>query len=258
VRMELPYEWPNNKLAIIGSDDSWGRSMMMNFIEFAEADGYEVVIDEIVPYWTTEWGPILTEVRATEPAWLIFEVPSTPDLISFFRQFMLDPTPTIIDYGWSLNPVSFMKEMGTEADGIMGSPGGLIPYPPPTPEVAAWLERYLSLYGSASGATISAAVADQTYASTMMWAEAVRQVGDPADHVAIVQWMKDTPYRPMPGMRLFDFVEPNILLEKDWMSMPLVQVQDGQYRSVIDVNLGGPYVDYQGKTYPFQVPSWIE
>jgi len=257
ILMELPYEWPNNKIAYIGEDGSWGRGVGNYTAECAEADGWEVVVSEIVPYGTTEWAPILTKVRATEPALLMFEVPSTPELISFFRQFMLAPTPTILDYGWSMNPVSFMREMGEEVDGLLGEPGAMLTYPPPTPETADWLERYLDKYGSASGKTTSAAVADVSYTATMMWAEAVRQVGDPADHGAVVQWLKDNPYEVMPGLRAYDFVDPNILLEADW-PLPVVQVQNGQYANLYHPVFGSPYVDYQGVSYEFQLPPWIE
>lgn len=257
IMMKLPYKWPNKKVALIGEDGSWGRGVVSAITERAEADGWKVVVSEIVAYGTRDWAPILTKVRATKPALLIFEVPSTPELISFFRQFMQNPTPTILDYGWSLNPVSFMKEMGAEVDGLIGEPGGMLTYPPPTTETAQWLKRYVAKYGSASGDTLSAAVADVSYTATMMWAEAVRKVGDPADHKAVVQWLKDNPYKVMPGLRVYDFVEPNILLEKDY-PLPVIQIQNGQYANLYHPAYKNPYVDYQGKVYKFQVPAWIK
>ena len=264
--MSLPYEWPNKKLALIGEDGSWGRGVNKGITEEAEADGWEVVVSEIVPYGTVEWGPILTKVRATEPALLYFEVPSAPEAISFFRQFIMDPTPTVIDYGWTLSVVAFMREMGEEANGLLGEPGGWIPLPPPTPEAAEFVERVLAKYGPVMGEVISAATADVTYTEVMMWAEAVRQVGDPSDHEAIVQWIKDTPYQAMPGMRTFDFVEPNILLEADYQ-LSEAQVQNGQFYTLLHKKFGEPidgnpyfkkYVDYQDKSYEFQIPPWIE
>lgn len=255
--MNLPYEWPNKKLALIGADDSWGRGVVDTMTELGEEQGWEVVVSEIVPYGTTEWGPILAKIRATEPALLVYEVPSATDEITFFRQFMLDPTPTIIDYGWSMSVVGFMREMGEEANGLLGMPGGFIALPPPTPEVADWVERYMEKYGSVSGDCINTGCADVTYTSTMMWAEAVRQVGDPTNYDAIIQWIKDTPYQAMPGMRVYDFVEPNILLEEQHQQ-GCAQVQDGQFYVLYHIVYGDPYVDYQGKSYSFQVPPWME
>ena len=250
--VKLPYEYPNNKVAIIGGDDDYCRGVVEGFREEAEADGWEVVMFEIVPYGTMEWGPILTKVRAEEPALLHIEIVSPPDVAAFFRQFMHEPTPTILDYGWSLPPAGFMAEMGEEADGILGVTGCFLAYPPPTQEVADWVERYETKFGvpPIGGSNLP-------YEYFMMWAEAVRQVGDPTDYAAIVEWLKTNTFQAMPGMRVVDFDERNSTSELDW-PMTYVQVQNGEWFTLSHDVYGDPYVDYQGKSYEFLVPRWIE
>lgn len=251
--MDIPYEYPNNKIAVIGADDDYSRGVAEAYRDYAAADGWDVVMMEIVPYGTAEWGPILAKVRANEPALLHIEIPSPPEVISFFRQFMLDPTPTILSYGWSLPPAGFMSAMGEEANGLLGNTGGYVGWPPPTQEVADWVARFEAKFDGAR----PRGGPDNTYDITMMWAEAVRQVGDPSDYDAIVQWLQNNTFQAMPGFRVIDYDERNTAPEQNH-PLAQAQVQDGEWFTLSHNVYGDPYVDYQGKSYEFQVPSWIE
>ena len=95
------------------------------------------------------------------------------------------------------------------------------------------------------------------YEAFMMWAEAVRQVGDPTDYDAIVQWMEDNSYQAMPGMRVLEFDERHTTSEQNH-PITHVQVQNGEWHMLFHKVFGDPYVDYQGKSYEFQVPPWIK
>ncbi len=66
-----------------------------------EEEGWEIVMDEVVPYGTTEWGALLTKIRALDPAIIGVEIISIPELVTFFRQFMEEPTNSLIylNYG---------------------------------------------------------------------------------------------------------------------------------------------------------------
>lgn len=95
------------------------------------------------------------------------------------------------------------------------------------------------------------------YNSFMMWAEAVRQVGDPAEHDAIVQWLKDTPFQSMPGMRTINFDERHVIPYAEFPDV-WAQVQGGKFYTLYHKVYGNPYVDYEGNSYEFQIPSWLE
>ena len=45
--------------------------------------------------------------------------------------------------------------------------------------------------------------------------------------------------------------------EDDW-ALAHGQMQDGEFRCLFHEQWGTPYVDYQGKSYPFIIPRWIE
>jgi hypothetical protein len=59
------YKYPNKKIAIIHGDLEWDLLYTDAVAEFAKNDGWEVVVNETVPYGTTDWGPILLKIRDT-------------------------------------------------------------------------------------------------------------------------------------------------------------------------------------------------
>ena len=251
--MELPYEFPNNKVALIGTDDAWGTGVVEGIRDLALANGWEVPIYEIVPYGTVEWGTILTKVREENPSWLHLEVVSPPDIIAFFNQFMEDPTPTILNYGYSMSPPDFMLQMGSKADGIVGWAGGYVGFPPPTQEVADWFAAFELKSGN-----LPSAGAPWMYESFMMWAEAVRQVGDPTEYDDIVDWIENNKFQAMPGFRTLNLsVENRHTTPHAEFAGVWAQVQGGEFKTLYHHVYGNPYVDYEGNSYEFQIPSWI-
>ena len=95
------------------------------------------------------------------------------------------------------------------------------------------------------------------YNSFMMWAEAVRQVGDPTDYDAVVSWLQNNSFESMPGMRVIDFDERQVPTHAEW-PVVYVQIQNGEWFTLSHKVYGDPYVDYQGNSYEFQIPPWIE
>jgi len=249
--VNIPYEFPNNKLALIGTDDAWGAGVVEGIKDIAETTGWEIPIHETVPYGTVEWKTILAKVRKEEPAALHIEVASPPDVIAFFHQFMEQPTNTILSYGYSMSSPDFMSAMGAEADGIMGATGGYIAFPPSTPEIADWFDRFEFKFGNKPSAG-----APWMYNSFMMWAEAVQQVGDPTEYDAIVEWLENNTFQSMPGMRTLDFDERHCTPMSQHHAVS-AQIQGGQYYTLSHHVFGDPYVDYQGNSCSFQIPPWI-
>lgn len=253
--VNLPYEYPNNKVALISSDDYWGTGVIEGIRDLAEANGWEVAVYEVVPYGTVEWGTILAKIQAAEPAWLHIEIVSAPEVVSFYNQFTaLDDIPqTLLCYGYSLGPPDVMQTMGTDADGIVGWAGGYFGFPPATPETAEWLDRFMYKFGNPPSAG-----APWMYNSTMMWAEAVRQVGDPTEYDAIVDWIENNKFQAMPGFRTLNLsVENRHVTPHAEFAGVYVQVQGGEFYTLYHNVYGDPYVDYEGNSYDFQIPWWI-
>jgi branched-chain amino acid transport system substrate-binding protein len=246
VMAQLPYEYPNKNVAVIVADDSWGRETAAGLKQGAEEKGWTIALEEVVPYGTREWGPILTKIRALKPAWIHVEIVSPADVITFFRQFMKDPTPSLINFGYSMSPPEFIETLGKEADGIIGESITAMPVPEgPTPEANAWLKSFREIYG-ADPAAGSYAV----YVGVKMWAKAVAAGGDVKDYKAINKYIAETPYQSIAGIEI-NFDQDNKIPITSW-PLSHMQVQDGKLVTIY-TGAGNPYLDYK-----FIVPAWIK
>ena len=58
----LPYNWPNKKIVIINTDDSWGLEVKDTLVENFKKIGWKIAKQETVPYGTNEWGVILSRL----------------------------------------------------------------------------------------------------------------------------------------------------------------------------------------------------
>jgi ABC-type branched-subunit amino acid transport system substrate-binding protein len=202
-----------------------------------------------VPYGTREWGPILTKIRAIKPAWIHLEIVSSPDLITFFHQFMKAPTHSLINFGYGLTLPDFLPNLGQEANGLIGQTI-TIPDPAPTPESEAWVKEFQNRYNAPPAAGSFA-----VYTGVMIWAEAVKKVGKVDDYAAINDYVANHKFRTLEGREVWfdkDHKIPNTVWPVNW-----VQIQDGKMRTLFltgkELKEMVPYKDFK-----FQTPPWIK
>lgn len=243
--VSLPYDYPEKTLAIVTSDDSWGLEIAAGLKKRAEELGWEVVVDETVPYGTREWRPILSRIREEEPGWIHFEMVSTPDMATFLNQFLNEPTQSLINFGYGGSVPDLAAELGEAGEGAMGFAVGMPTPVGPNEETNAWIERFKDNYGE-SPAPSSFAV----YSGVMWWAEAVEAVGDPNDFEAINEYLNETPYETLVGTT-WRFNEDNHTLIEDTEQSHL-QLQDGRMVTT-HTPAGEPYLDYE-----WRLPAWID
>jgi len=234
----------NKKIAVISTDDSWGLEIAKGIKKAAKEFGWKIALEEVVPYGTREWGPILTKIRAIKPAWIHLEIVSAPDLITFFRQFMKKPTNSLINMGYGMTLPDFISNLGAEGDGIMGETI-TIPDPPLTSESGAWVEKFQKLYDAPP-----AAGSFCVYTGVMMWAAAVKAVGDPGKHTAINQYLATHKYKTLEGHEIYFNKDHYISLEV-WPPNHM-QVQNGKLVTLY-LPAGNPHPPNK-----FIKPPWVK
>ncbi|MCG8684534.1 MAG: ABC transporter substrate-binding protein [Desulfobacterales bacterium] len=243
----LPYEWPNKKIVIINTDDSWGLGISDTLIKNYEKIGWKIAKRETVPYGTTEWGVILSQIRRIKPALIHFEIASGQENISFFQQFLKRPTNSIVSLGWGITPREVVNVLGTKADGLVGQmPSGLAGPKAPNAEGQAWLDKWHKLYGYQvpAGAFI-------TYTAVKAWANAVTKVGDAYDFKAVNTYLKENGYKGILGQLEWD--KDNVLQLQKGSPVVHYQVQGGELQAI--------YTDPSMEPYPgseFIKPRWIK
>lgn len=243
----LPYDYPNKKIVIINTDDAWGMEVGDTLSKRFTKIGWKVAKRETVPYGTNEWGPILTKIRRINPAIIHIEIPSSQEVITFFRQFIKQPTDSILSYGWSITPLEVLTTLGKDADGIVGEmPAGMPAPKAPNAKSQAWVDQYMNIYKHPvpAGSWIA-------YTSVMAWAEAVKAVGDEYDFKAVNKHLKDVGYDGLQGKMKFG--ENNTLHAQPAAPIVHYQVQDGKLVALFTDPPLKPYGEYK-----FQVPRWIK
>ncbi|MCH7820782.1 MAG: ABC transporter substrate-binding protein [Proteobacteria bacterium] len=244
--MALPYEYPNKNVVIINTDDAWGVEIANALVDDFEKHGWNVAMHETVPFGTREWGSILTQIRRIKPSLIHVEIPSSMEVITFFRQFIRRPSNSIVSYGWSITPREVVDILGVSADGIIGEMPASIPIPEaPNPQAQAWLNRYFELYGHQVPAGSFA-----TYTGVMAWADAVRNVGDAYDFEAVNKHLIEVGYEGLLGRITWD--DEHVLRIQPSAPVSHYQVQGGELVTIFTDPPITPYKDYR-----FIVPRWI-
>ena len=243
----LPYDYPNKKIVIINTDDAWGMEVGDTLSKRFTKIGWKVAKRETVPYGTNEWGPILTKIRRINPAIIHIEIPSSQEVITFFRQFIKQPTNSILSYGWSITPLEVLKALGKDADGIVSEmPAGMPAPKAPNAKSQAWVDQYMNIYKHPvpAGSWIA-------YTSVMAWADAVKAVGDEYDFKAVNKHLKEAGYDGLQGKMKFG--KNNTLHAQPAAPIVHYQVQDGKLVALFTDPPLKPYGEYK-----FQVPRWIK
>ncbi len=244
--ISLPYEYPNKKIAIIVTDDSWGTETGEAMKIRAEEKGWEVAMYEVVPYGVREWGSLLTKIRNIKPAWIHLEIVSPPDVTTFFDQFMESPTQSLINFGYGVMPPDLVKTIGPKAGGILGDVVCVMPLPQgPNPEANAWLEKFRAKYGNDP-----LAAGYLSYVSLKMWAQAVREVGDVKDYDAINAALAKMTYTGVEGYTWTFDEDHKIPVSKNTPHLTM-QIQDGR---LVTIYAG----DTKYQQNSFQIPGWIK
>ena len=247
VLMALPYTYPNMKVVIINTDDSWGVEVGDTLEANFKETGWKVAKRETVPYGTNEWGTILTRIRRIKPALIHIEIPSAQENITFFRQFIKKPTNSIVSLGWGITPREVVQNLGESADGIVGEmPTGLPGPKAPNPAGQAWIDKFVSLYHHQIPAGSWA-----TYTAVMAWTDAAKAVGDAYNFKAVNAYLRKNGYLGHQGLIKWD--KDNVLRAQEAAPIVHYQVQGGELQAI--------YTDPPIKPYgnaKFITPRWIK
>jgi branched-chain amino acid transport system substrate-binding protein len=240
---EIPYECPNHKAAVIYVDYEYNIVSADTFKEEVAKKGWEIVVDEMVPWGVKDWGPILSKIRATEPSIILFANLIPVDGVTFLHQFLEDPTDSIIYMTYFPAIPEFRELAGEAANGVCWITAmGILP----TPEAEAWGERYKQRFGKEPAIFGSAGPYDALH----MWAAAVERTGDVEDYDAVCAAIRDPDhlYTGLCGTYKFDPEEQYALGGEALVPPTFYQIQNMKHVLIWPTKFA------QGE---FEVPPWI-
>jgi branched-chain amino acid transport system substrate-binding protein len=194
---------PNRKIAIITGPLTYSINIAQAIRDTAKKYDLEVSLYETVQAPTTEWGPVLTKLRADPPALIAVTHFFPQDQAQFMLQFITNPTNSLIymQYGASLG--IFRDIAGDASEGVLYATNlGVL-----EDEMGnAFTKKYLDAYGD-NASPLSGA---QTYTALYMYSIAAALAGgagkayEADQNSKIADRMRSLIYRSVFGCVHFD------------------------------------------------------
>ncbi len=238
------YEYPNQKVAILGGDTNYDMNIKAGIKESAEAGGWEVVLNDTYVYGNTEFGAQLTKIRAENPA-IIFAVTTSLDTaVAFTNQFFENPTDSLLFVQFVPSSPEYKQLLGDKCNGVMWCTCvNVLP-----DQKEAWDAKYTELYSAEPG-TYSYISYDMVY----VWKQAVEAVGSVDDYAAINAYIEASAEHPFAGLCGNYAINPDRhdgMSSLDTVPMHMFQIQDGK-----DALL---YMSDKTMDGQFQTPWWLQ
>jgi branched-chain amino acid transport system substrate-binding protein len=214
------WTYPNHKIAILAGNFAWDLKFCQGIKAEALAKGWQVALYEVFPYGTTEWGPILTKIRAANPSIIAISDLTPADEKTFLDQFATQPTQSLIDAGYAMSIQGFPQLVGANGTGVFGDATNSI-----LPNAAGndFKTRFAAKFGHPPGLSIVGTV----YDGLMLWAKAAAKAGNPDNYNAVAQAMHSLNYVGLNGNYTFDQWN-NVPATDQGLPMFYFQIQNGK------------------------------
>lgn len=227
--MALGHTFPTKKLAIVHGPYEWESGLTQAMAEKAKAAGWEVVLQEEIAYESVQWPSILSKIRGAAPSLIHVEVLDPSLTNTFIQQYRENPVKgALINAGYAASIPAF-GEVVAEG-GVDGVVGMTLSAQLPGADGDAFVEKWKAAYGETPPWSIAAVLYDGMF----MWAEAVKQVGNAQDHVAINKAIMGLNYKGLTGVLALN---ERFMIPTNDQTQPsfLLQAQD---KKLVPVRLG--------------------
>ena len=238
----------NNTIAIINANNSYSAGLTKALRGILDKTKWKIGLVEEMIVPLTEWGPTLAKIRQDPPAVIWVTDYFAGDLAAFTKQFVLDPTPSLLHEQYGPSVPEFLDLAGSAANGVMWARTIAIIQ---DARGKAFQQRYRDKFKEEPGFSQGGA----TYDATHIWWQAAAMAGGADDHKKVAAMTRRLTWRGLCGARAFDpedqTARPYPHYTKDaGLGMPVLyfQIQDKKH-VVVDPS---PY-----NTGEFQLPPWF-
>lgn len=236
---------PNNKVAIIASDNPYSKGIADGMVESFTAAGWEVTENDLLPFGEiNDWRAFLAKIRANPPAVLINTDYVSANAATFMTQFMEDPTNSLVFIQYAPSVPEFLELTKENSSGVVYNLLGGVLNTPTNPRAAEVLEKYKVKFGNEPG-TYGPAL----YEQVLIYADALGKVGDPTKRAEIGAEIGKTEKQTAMGKIKFDPKTHLSVQSNDGVPIQFYQIRDGErFLFYPDVYATGD----------FEQPSWMQ
>jgi branched-chain amino acid transport system substrate-binding protein len=246
VGSQMGWKAPNKKIAIIKVDYAYNIMPADKFAEISKKDGYEIVVNEIVPFGMADWGPILSKIESKDPAYVTFWHLDPTDAARFIKQFSEyfgdDGLNALVYMQYTPSVPEFIHLAGKAAEGVIWV-GGSFGF---GDKYKDYKKRWMKKFKSEPAGLYAEATRD----AFDIWAAAVEKAGCYDCYKKIADNIRSSQYQGLCANYIFDPRDQSIIQSDDTMPLVWFQIQDGK-----NVRMR-PARYNEGKAY--RMPSWIK
>jgi branched-chain amino acid transport system substrate-binding protein len=198
-RVESTGAWkpPNHNVAIINANNSYSAGLTKEFNRQIQGTHWRIGLIEEVVAPNQEWGPTLAKIRRDIPGviWVTDYFPS--DDASFMKQFVQDPTPSLIHMQYGPSVPEFLDLAQEAGNGVLwASVIAIIQDELGKRFTTEYQNRFKQRPGFSQGGA--------TYDSTLIYATAAALAGGPEDRRKVAEVTRSLIFRGVTGGRRFD------------------------------------------------------
>lgn len=214
---------PNNKIAIIKVDYSYNVLAADKFAELAKQQGYEIVVDEITQFGVVEWGPILSKIEETQPAYVTFWNLDPADAarftIQFNDRFGESGLNALFYMQYTPNIPEFLELAGPAAEGLIFS----VSVNPVGPDIGAYAQRWQAKFNQPPKSVYAYLVRD----AFDIWVQAVEKAGCVDCYDKVIQNIREIQFSGNGGLYQFNPTDQQALWGDDYLPTLWYQIQNG-------------------------------
>lgn len=235
----------SKKLALIGSDNPYSKTIYNGIKKSFTAAGWTVTVDEMVPFGqVNDWRAILAKVRSDPPDVVINTDYLPANEATFLQQFLEAPTDSLLFLQYAPSVPEFVKLTADKSTGVLYN---LLAGPILSPKNVLAKEigdKFKAKYGVEPGTS-----GVSLYEEVMIYVDALKKVGKPDDHTAIGAALGATDKETAMGTIKFD-PKTHLALQGDgYVPLQFYQLWKGDRVMLSPAKFA---------TGSFQLPPWMK
>lgn len=215
---------PAKTVAIITSDNPYSKTIAEGMVKSFEAAGWEVTAYDTVPFGeVNDWRSFLSQVRQNPPGVLINTDYLPGNAATFMTQFMEDPTDSLVFIQYAPSVPEFLELTKEASSGVVYNMLGGTLNTPKAERAVEVLGKYQEKYGTEPGPYGPA-----LYEMVMTYADALEEVGDPQERLAIGEAIGKMTRETSGGVLAFDPATHLAVQDEDHIPIQFYQIVDGK------------------------------
>lgn len=245
VPAQMGWTPPNKRIAIIKVDYAYNVMPADDFARRVKKLGYQIVVDEIVPFGVVEWGPILSKIESKKPAFVTFWHLDPTDAARFMKQFVErfggDGLDALVWMQYTPSIPEFLELAGKSAEGLIWVAGAR----EFGQKYEEYRRRWIARFGKEPAGLYSLATRD----GFDIWANAVRRAGCVDCYREVCRQIREAVHEGIAATYVFNPTDQSVLQGEYLMPLVWHQIWNGRHIQIWPKSF---------KKGDFRKPPWIK